>query len=407
MDKDALLIGIDIGWSAKTRSCAVAVIDPKGVIDWPKYAKSYGSAALVCCRFKLSELINFLTSVQRDADRYEQTFLVLDGPLGPTGRPSTNRSVDSVFRRGDFHNRMRPVDIDNADGKTYVDATYQVAHCFSEAIEPWVGGSTDSRLIIAETHPTVGMALMVPKYGVDQLPSRKRPLIPPKDQPDERVIGAKSDFYWRVGANEKCGVILESPAVAHERHHENVAGLYCLAVSSSISRRNAVSFGDKASGVYVFPNEIDSSWLSDLKSVDLVAGNIKPVDRNSPRTSFEAWNRPRPPVEKESIDIEAHGSCIQDGDDEVLDSDFRMLLLNDNGGIWEKHNDWLEDAVGPVRLRCITTDAQITLERAGGLGQWRSKPTPLSLARVDGFGESHLSNKDAFSKCIQILDIGL
>lgn len=169
MENSTLVIGIDIGWSEKQRSCAFAAVDPRQKLNWPGRSSRYDSTDLGCCRFRLSELIEFLVSVRHTMSSYEQTIIVVDGPLGPVSKPVLNRAVDSSFRRGEFRNRMQPADIDNATGRTYVNATYQVVESLGAEWLPWVGGPVVTSVVIAETNPTVGLALMNRKYEWETL----------------------------------------------------------------------------------------------------------------------------------------------------------------------------------------------------------------------------------------------
>ena len=406
MNKSILSIGIDIGWSEQKRSCAFAALDPLHVLPWPDRTKSYGSESLRCCRFRLSELIAFLAGVRPAISNYDQTLVVLDGPLGPGSKPVQNRPVDSSFRRGQFRNRMQPADIDNESGRIYVDATYQVVDGLDAACSPWVGGPTDSSIVITETNPTVGLALMNRKYEWEELPSRKRPLVPPKNERSEGAMRAKSDFYWRVGGNVHCASILQDALVAEERNHENVAGLYCLAVASTLSVGEAISCGDKQSGVYVFPNCIDGDWHSDLESIGIEFGTPEKTKRASSTNDFSNWSRANSGSKNAENNSNEELSEIENTDDELAGSgDLEILLLNDNGGIWERHNDWLEGLGGPVVIRCTKTDTQATLNRAESERQWTSQPTALTLARLHGFDRDHLSCEHSIAIEIEIMEV--
>ncbi len=79
----------------------------------------------------------------------------------------------------------------------------------------------------------------------------------------------------------------------------------------------------------------------------------------------------------------------QDDDDPELKGDRRLLVLNDDGGIWQKHNEWLVGLEETTWV--ITLDSKqevIPIKRATGgqiSGQWVSvsaDQTPLRLARA-------------------------
>lgn len=403
-----LTIGIDIGWSERQRSCAFAAFDPLRKLKWPDRTKIYDSADLGCCRFRLSELIEFLVNVRQAMSSYARTIVIIDGPLGPKSRPISNRSVDSSFRRGEFRNRMQPADIDNKIGRTYVNATYQVVECLDASFLPWVGGPVVSSVVIAETNPTVGLALMTQKFRRESLPSRKRPLVPPRTARSERAIRAKSDFYWRVGGNRQCASILKSPKIARERNHENVAGLYCLAVASSLSSGRALACGDATTGVYVFPDAVDGEWLDDLKSVGITSGEATEIVRSSTTEDFATWSRATSGLAEATPDSTGGPESFEDLDDNLATSgDCQSLLLNDNGGIWEKHNDWLEGLDGPVRVRCKASGVKVTLKRAKSLTQWTSDPKALPIARSHGFEQPNLSSMRSIAIDIEILEVEL
>jgi hypothetical protein len=408
LNRSTLLLGIDIGWSEKQRSCAFAAHDPKQKIIWPVRAQKYGNNEAACCRFKLSELIGFLASVRDAMAHYDQTVVVVDGPLGPHSRPTENRPVDSSFRCDEFRNRMQPSDIKSEVGQTYVRATYQVAECLAIPITPWVEGPVDSSFVIAETNPTVGLALINRKYAVNKIPSRKRPLVPPSSKPDERAIRAKSDFYWRIGANMVCGDILRSTSVAAERNHENVAGLYCLAVASALSAGNAISFGDKQAGVYVFPNTINVDWHADLAKVGIVSGSVQSLQTRAQDIDFDSWC-PTVVLPKKSTEapITLEASNDQFNEDLSIDDNNEILLLCDNGSVWQQHNDWLEGVSGPVTLQCLATGEAIELVRARGAGQWTANPTTLSIAKLNAFDRGHLSREHCVAIEVGILEMSL
>ena len=107
--------------------------------------------------------------------------VVVDGPVGPEGPPHKDRHVDSAFARGHFKNRMQPSAVTSKDGPQYVAVTRQVINTFFDAtgvtfLPPWPFSGVQGQFVYAETHPTVGLALLVPPQPVESLPSRNRPL---------------------------------------------------------------------------------------------------------------------------------------------------------------------------------------------------------------------------------------
>ncbi|MCA9178557.1 MAG: hypothetical protein KDB14_29050 [Planctomycetales bacterium] len=400
-----LLLGIDIGWSEKKRSSAVAAIDPLNVISWPDRAVTY-DRAISCSCFRFSEVIKFLASVQTATANYEQIVAVFDGPLGPYQRPRENRYVDGAFRRGEFNRRMQPVDVSTDDGQVYVSATYDAITALVPDFTPWMGDPLDQRVVIAETNPTVGLALMNRKYPPEQLPSRSRPLVPPSSGRSPKPIRAKSDFYWKTGGAFRCSQALGSESVRTETDHERVAGLYCLTVAASIAYGRFCVCGDATDGVYVFPAEIHPDWCQDIEGVGVVAGQLLRAEGGEDPTDFSLWTRAttassRTPTREATVnperedEVEVELACKGDVD---------YLLLKDNGGVWEAHNDWLVGMEEPVVAVSRITGERLQLTRAERDGQWRCQPSTKSIAADHGVDVPHLSAKKCVSIPIDLVD---
>lgn len=414
MNDKELIIGIDVGWSERRASCGLAIIDPLDKIQWPILATSYGDcASLKCCKFRLSELLDFLREIPKSS--YTKIVVVLDGPLGPEGTPRKNRDVDSAFRRNEFNGRMQPMDIEGRDGGTYVDATYKVANSFADSVEPWPFSQIESKLLIAETHPTVGLALFNRKYEVNELPSRKRPLVPPSEQKQKSAIRAKSDFYWRIGGNKQCESILECIGISEERDHERVAALYCLAVAVSLSNGRATAVGKKESGVYVFPQRFHKDWIEDIKSIGVMGNDPLELMDVANTDCFTNWKSAHV-----ATTVPANGSTnLEEENDNASDpeqpGDVGWLLLNDNGGVHEKHNSWLTNFSSCVQVRLIKRNLEATLIKANSPRQWKidsKSDKALGIAKQYGFVFDHLSNANALSiefevvkDCSQNIDV--
>ena len=401
-----LQIGIDIGWSEKKRSSAVAAYDPLNLIKWPIRAATYSDGLSSSC-FRFSEVLEFLLEVQSASAKYDRIVTVFDGPIGPNGRPRKNRYVDGAFRRGEFNRRMQPADVSTDKGHVYVDATYETIQSLVPNFKPWLGGAQTQRAVVAETNPTVGLALINRKYVPDELPARSRPLVPPTGNRSSKAIRAKSDFYWRTCGAFFCSELLESESIAAELDHERVASLYCLAVAKSITTNNYCSCGRMTDGVYLFPAEIHPDWKVDVQSVGVVAGQLRAKLHDGKAMDFSKWkfamkaasttkNDDRKTAYKLADELENELACKGDND---------YLLLNDNGGVWEAHNDWLSDMEAPVRAVSLTNGEKLELKRAqGDGGQWCCKPPPNKLAASHGLDVSHLSKKNCVSIPIKVDD---
>ena len=412
MNTRSLALGIDIGWSELQQTCAFAAIDLQRKIAWPDRSARYNSEDIGCCRFRLSELLEFLRSLDEVMNAYEEVVVVLDGPLGPHGQPKCNRSVDSFFRRGQFKNRMQPSDVENKDGRTYVEATYRVAQAISADFSLWMGGER-GKLLVTETNPTVGLALMNKKFTSTDLPSRKYPLLPPNNAENENAIRTKSDFYWQAGGNQICSDFLKHPQTAKERHHENIAGLYCLTVATAIISGRELVVGSADDGVYVFPNCIHSDWHSDLESAKLLSGKFSAMPPLIRPYDFTQWKRRATPQQCEQRDLaipEEYESDLQ----EACKGDSTILLLNDNGGVHQKHNPWLTDLDTPVTIRLVEKNLTATLERANGSSyskHWKinsknKRRKANGIAQLYGLDVRHLSNESHIAIEIEILAVG-
>ncbi len=407
MNSSSLLIGIDVGWSEKKASCAFAVCDPYGRISWPDSTTQYGSGThqVHCRRFKHRDLIAFLETVVEVSRSYERTVVILDGPLGSPDRPQKNRQVDSEFRRGGFYQRMLPMDIESRDGETYVNATYEIAECFEKSVPVWPFQSGSSPIVLAETNPTVGLALMTEKHDVNSLPSRKRPLMPPSSKEEERAILAKSDFYWRIGGSQVCGAILNCPEVQKESDHELVAGIYCLTVACALDENQAMACGAD-DGVYVFPSRVHSDWENDLNGVGTIAGSICIFDEEVAKPDFSAWTKAK---RGKLDDADSQESAVEEAHDELAcKGDVARLLLNDNGAVHPKHNDWLYGVSSPVTVRFLSDGTLVTLcqaENNNSNKQWKidGEDKANALAESQGLVVKHLSNKNSISIEVEIL----
>jgi predicted RNase H-like nuclease len=93
------LIGIDVGWSTKRASCGVAVRGGNLLLP---YAHTYGTR-MQAGRYTLPALLEVIgTWRSRNAQALKDAIVVLDGPLGPAGRPTRDRHVDSACSREEF-----------------------------------------------------------------------------------------------------------------------------------------------------------------------------------------------------------------------------------------------------------------------------------------------------------------
>jgi len=399
-------IGIDVGWSERTRSCAMAIrgaTPPEGGRWKPFASNEEGVEPVHVGLFRLSELLDCLRSfVSVLSEDGRRTTLIVDGPVGRDGEPRQNRHIDSACRCNGFNRRTQPSDIEAINGDTYVEATYKIIRSFfssADFIAPWWGGVEKvGWLTYAETHPTVGLALLLPPQprASGELPSRKRPLSIGSD-----LIRAKSDWYWRKGAGAIVSTILKCPEIASEVNHERVAGLYCLAVADLLSydASNVVAIGDVA-GIYVVPRrELEVGWTSDIERVKWIEGRPDDVDGRATAMSLAD---PLPISAADSQTVTKESDSADDTDTSGKADNDLDLVFNDNYAIWQRHNCWLLDFEGPVQVKILEQpQREATLVRSGayGQGQWKmaaGQPAPIAIALEHGFSGGHLSNANSW-----------
>jgi hypothetical protein len=396
-ESEPISIGIDVGWSVRRRTCALAAQGlPENALavqrvpnPWKIYP-GRNSRPAVCVRlFTHAELLAELDTLIRTLPMdLNNVTLVVDGPLGPHGRPHENRFIDSACGRNGFYGRAQPSHIQSNDGPTYVNATYAIVEKFLQHVTlpepiPWLGGRVDDcNFIFAETHPTIGLATLVAKPQLNNLPSRSRPRRVQVGN-NWRTVRAKSDWYWLEGANQRVEGILGCNNVVSEGNHERVAGLFCLAVamqfremSADKSRPIAVGSDD---GVYALPGNLDASWEGDIGQ--LRRGDVPSV--TAPAVAAK-------PIQHEELIVPDEPDDVDRGDNGT-----QLLNLWDNGGVWEKHHTWLETLRSPGNLVAMDGPGElITLEHAANHGnnrRWTSTPETLKLAHARGFDGQHLS----------------
>ena len=414
-DDGPVAVGIDVGWSKTKKSCAVAVLGltvPPGARDWTTY--SGGTRPVAVGLFRYADLLPEIGKLfALFGEKRSRAVVVVDGPIGPIGKPTANRAVDAAFTRGEFNGRMQPSPVATGEGPKYASVTDAVVRGVYDAAgvpyRPglWAGTPT-SDLTVCETHPTVGLALLLPKQDRRTLPSRNAARVVPAGTPgyspeDPLTVRAKSDWYWQLGAgrwvsNEALGC----PAAAEEGDHERVAGLYCVAVAGLLATApdRVVSIGH-ADGVYVIPAAVDRGWETDLSGL-VWRGTLSPADHSSFAAVVSAAtpatvNAPFEPV-------------AADEPDEVEKGDSAYLILNDAGGVWRKHNNWLHGLRTVAVVRAEDGTGELIRLRPGNradLALWVTADEcqgPLGLAQRRGFVGDHLSNACKWQIPITVLE---
>jgi hypothetical protein len=398
-----ITVGIDVGWSEKSASCALAI---GGLVRVPSGSgwKGYpcpGGRIVAVKRFRLTDLLEELPRVICSmGSASSSAIFVLDGPVGPAGAPARNRTVDTLFASGRFHQRVQPVPIESASGAIYVSTTEAIVQVISREAagqrpaQLWSHAHTGG-VVLCETHPTVGLALLVSPQDPSRLPSRRRALRLPIE--GAVAVRAKSDWYWQIGAGAWIAdqVFGGCEDIRTERDHERVAGLYCLAVAEQIRMdpRRVVTCGSP-DGVYVFLSAVHPGWQPE-NFPGVVSGQV---------TSPPALEAAAPHCEPEVFEFVLHpsglhapstggqqpgvvSSAAEPGDDE---DDGLVLVLQDPGGIWTQHNRWLVDLESIVALETLDDWREIILlkrsRREDGT-QWISlsaRQTPSQLVQRRG-----------------------
>ena len=264
---------------------------------------------------------------------------------------------------------------------------------------------------------------------MESLPSRNRPLRSREpSRSRERTFRAKSDWYWRIGARDRIAVELRSPQVAQAAHHELVAGLYCLAVAEALARHlkrqlPAVAAVGSDDGVYVIMSDVAARWEVPVREIGVKAGELRPkafsceLPEAYPVRVLTPSTAEEPSPVRDTVMHPNHGpapktaQAAQNADDQEFKGDKQLLVLNDPGGIWEKHNDWLVELDEPVCVKTLDSKQEVVpLKRASGgekSGQWVSvnkDQTPLKLARARGCLGEHLKKDDSVAIDVELLD---
>jgi hypothetical protein len=250
----------------------------------------------------------------------------------------------------------------------------------------WTKGEPlKERITVLETNPTVALATMMPRVGLNQIATRKRPL------PFEGVlITAKSDWYWRNGAGRQVALALATgtacDVISKETNHELCAALTCLALAHQFGGRSSdcsgsVALGDDA-GIYLLPANIDQTWERGFPSVRF--GQVTCKDHTEHCSS--TWGK----LPGQITSRESSSELIPENEQcELVKGDCCTLILADNGGAWEKHNPWLRDLPSPLRVAPLSgAGGTIRLRRATEShvsGQWKLSPTSLTTAKQNGW----------------------
>jgi hypothetical protein len=266
--------------------------------------------------------------------------------------------------------------------RDFVAAAYLVLEALGLRQHVWIGDPARATTpCVIETNPTVALALSVRQQDLDGLPTRRRARVLRFHGKRERVIRAKSDWYWEIGGDAAVWKALATSPEVQEHDHERVAALTCLAIAAGCARGAVTCIGDGA-GMYALLPRIDDSWRDDVARVGVVT-NAAPSFASHPELAGIVQDTPL-----ETLAVPADGAAAYDDEDATSERGPLVdLLLCDSGGVWETHNPWLEGCDSPVELDLGPWySGGATLKHGDGRSrspdQWIISPTTESLRKA-------------------------
>lgn len=233
------LIGLDIGWSARSRTNAIAQIR---------------GGELRVKRLNVAERDEELSAIR------EVDVIAIDAPIVPAScTPVTPRRVEQLLSRGIFQRRCKP-------GASHVSGT---GHLLREhgrrAAAAVAEAATWSS---APPFPTV-----IPQSGiVEAFPNAFLGVALPDTAYSARPAGRGSKFDWLYDqwiAHDlfspvvmRCGLPLDLTTRLHdERDHEHRAALVCLLTAAFAAAGDAVAIGDEDGGYFFLPpRDLWAEW---------------------------------------------------------------------------------------------------------------------------------------------------
>ncbi|MEZ5124910.1 MAG: hypothetical protein R2826_01490 [Thermoleophilia bacterium] len=355
----SLLIGLDVGWSERRRTCGVAV---QGARLEVAGAVTYGDVCAIAL-FK-RDVVRVLTPVvERALCDGRRVLVVADAIVGPHPIPSSVRRVDTECSRAGFFGRAQSYPATQNTGQLLSMTLHEILDDLSAGVNtcwiPWIGdGALPSQgLIVMETNPTTSMAVAFSMADHGSLPTRSAP----RRLSDGTLVRAKSDWYWRSGAGELCAEMLATPAVRNEYDHERVAGLWCLALAREVEASGGAALIGDEHGAYLV-GSVDPSWVADVQRVGIRWGEIQLVPRSL--AAPDSTPKHLVPVPALHTPLPAMSALTGEGpDDDALRGDMVRVHFTDVGGLTRKANGWLDTVDMPCRLRLrgkTTLDVTVT-----------------------------------------------
>jgi predicted RNase H-like nuclease len=256
------LIGLDIGFSQRKRTNAIAAFDGK---------------RLEVRRLTVDER-NARLATLRDIDA-----IAIDAPIVPdTCAPDTAREVERIFSRGVFQKRCKPgMSHVGGTGRTLREHGRDAARLVAPHVNltrSFLGPYPEQTLV--EAFPNAFLGILVDDKEYEARPKMKR--------------GSKFDWLYDVCVTtgrfakllEKAYVPKELwPRFLEEKDHEHRAALVCLLTAIFAYQRRAAPIGDAAGGYFFLPPlNLWSGWARDAMGLrDVIVRCRFPFPPQEPR----------------------------------------------------------------------------------------------------------------------------
>lgn len=392
----SLIIGLDVGWSQKQRSCGVAMRAGGDLriaenSSTTGRTQSYGQQ-IQAVALNFREVARSLAPAVRSAlQQRHRVLIVTDAIVGIHATPQDNRRIDQVCSANGFFRRAQSYPATQQSGVKLSETLHTILSELCAYVGPIDGASAiwtpffggdlpEQGIVVVETNPTTTMALCLEPADPDSLPTRRVPRVV-----GDRTFRAKSDWYWFSGAGRWAGTTLGADAIAEERHHERLAGLWCLALASELDRNGQASLLGDGRGVYL-TGPIHTSWRQDIEGVLI----------HECQLANQAQIQVRWPENARSLVVENVGGIGADGGDgesqeeEAQRGDRVWVRFTDSGGLALTANPWLENIVDfPARI-CLRGKASWIpaviepFDGANGAHQFKIQPTVMAFFKHCG-----------------------
>lgn len=342
-----VMIGLEVGWSGKRRTCGLAISGAK--LNGLR-AVELGWVSAAALTFE--EAIRALKALLAASDG--RVFLVAHGHLGRSRTPTERRVVDGATRTGLFAGRAQPLAATQPPTPRISEALADLLDgaAGKGAWTPWFGDGPipQTGIIVTETNVTTSLAVALPPVPLEKLPSRPRPLRRAKAP----LLRSKAEYYWLAGGNRIAAEILDEKSVATERDATRSAALWCLALAQAVLCGDGALLGDGDGVCAVGP--VHPEWVAEVTRVGVHAGKVHAVASKASAVGGT-------PVDLHVV--EPHTALDLEADDGADRGDGVWTVFSENGTISSALNPWIGELSGrqTVKLFGLTT-VTATLEPA-------------------------------------------